>query len=62
LAGASWGRGRRIFLSDEAGCAKCHIAHGAGGEIGPDLSNLVHRDYASVLRDVTQPSFAINPD
>jgi putative heme-binding domain-containing protein len=26
------------------------------------LSNLVHRDYASVLRDVTEPSAAINPD
>jgi putative heme-binding domain-containing protein len=26
------------------------------------LSNLVHRDYASVLRDITHPSFAINPD
>ncbi len=62
LAGGSWGRGRRVFFSDEAGCAKCHVAHGAGGAIGPDLSNLIHRDYASVLRDVTLPSFAINPD
>ena len=24
--------------------------------------NLIHRDYPSVLRDITQPSFAINPD
>ena len=62
LAGGSWGRGRRVFFSDEAGCAKCHVAHGYGGAIGPDLSNLIHRDYASVLRDVTLPSFAINPD
>ena len=62
LAGGSWGRGRRIFLSETAGCAKCHVAHGTGGEIGPDLSNLIHRDYASVHRDLTQPSFAINPD
>ncbi|MFO0901789.1 MAG: ThuA domain-containing protein [Pirellulales bacterium] len=62
LEGGNWGRGRQIFLSDEAGCVKCHRAHGKGGEIGPDLSNLVQRDYASVLRDVTTPSFAINPD
>ena len=62
LAGGSWGRGRRVFFSEEAGCAKCHVAHGAGGVIGADLSNLIHRDYASVLRDVTLPSFAINPD
>ncbi|HUQ71769.1 MAG TPA: ThuA domain-containing protein, partial [Planctomycetaceae bacterium] len=62
LAGASWGRGRRVFFSEEAGCAKCHIAHRTGGQIGADLSNLIHRDYASVLRDIAQPSFAINPD
>jgi len=35
---------------------------GRGGKIGPDLSNLVHRDYASVFKDITQPSAAINPD
>ncbi len=62
LASASWGRGRRIFMSPQAGCSKCHVAHGGGGQIGPDLSNLIHRDYASVLRDITHPSFAINPD
>ncbi|MEO8269584.1 MAG: ThuA domain-containing protein, partial [Aureliella sp.] len=62
LAGGSWGRGRRVFLSDDASCAKCHIAHGSGGAIGPDLRNLIDRDYTSVLRDVTRPSYAINPD
>ena len=62
LAGANWGRGRRIFLGEKAGCGLCHVAQGDGGLVGPDLSNLIHRDYASVLRDVTQPSFAINPD
>ena len=62
LAGGSWGRGRQVFLSEQAGCSKCHVAHGAGGQLGPDLSNLIHRDYPSVLRDLTLPSFAINPD
>lgn len=62
LAGGSWGRGRRVFFSDAAACAKCHVIHGRGGAIGPDLSNLIHRDYASVHRDLTQPSYAINPD
>ena len=62
LAGGSWGRGRQVFFSDEASCAKCHVIYAVGGAIGPDLSNLRHRDYASVLRDVTQPSFTINPD
>jgi len=62
LAEGSWGRGRRVFFSDDASCAKCHVAHGTGGAVGPNLSNLIHRDYASVLRDVTQPSATINPD
>jgi putative heme-binding domain-containing protein len=35
---------------------------GRGGDVGPDLSNLVHRDYDSVLRDIQNPSGALNPD
>jgi putative heme-binding domain-containing protein len=62
LAGGDWARGRAVFLSDAAACVKCHAVRGQGGAIGPDLSNLVHRDYASVLRDVAEPSAAINPD
>ena len=30
--------------------------------MGPDLSNLIHRDYASVLKDIITPNAAINPD
>lgn len=62
LAGGSWARGRALFFGDIANCAKCHAVHGRGGTIGPDLSNLVHRDYASVLRDMENPSYAVNPD
>jgi putative heme-binding domain-containing protein len=62
LVGANWGRGRQVFRSQEAACVRCHVAHGEGGNIGPDLSNLVHRDYESVVRDIRHPSFAINPD
>jgi putative heme-binding domain-containing protein len=62
LAGGSWARGRKEFFGEQAACSKCHAIHGQGGTIGPDLSNLVHRDYASVLRDIATPSFAINPD
>ena len=61
LTGGSWGRGRRVFLSEAAGCGKCHAVNG-GGSIGPDLGNLIHRDFASVNRDIRHPSFAINPD
>ena len=62
LDGGSWAMGRKEFFGEQAGCAKCHSIHGKGETIGPDLSNLIHRDYASVLRDITLPSFAINPD
>ena len=62
LEGGSWGRGRHVFQSEAAACSKCHALHGNGGRIGPDLGNLVHRDFASVERDILNPSFAINPD
>ena len=62
LEGGNWLRGEKEFFGTTANCAKCHTMRGVGGKIGPDLSNLPQRDYASVLRDVTQPSFAINPD
>ncbi len=62
LADASWGRGRHVFLGQQAGCSKCHVAHGVGEKIGPDLSNLIHRDYESVVRDIKHPNFSINPD
>jgi len=62
LQGGSWRRGKSVFFGEEAGCFKCHRVHGQGAAIGPDLSNLPHRDYDSVLRDIATPSFAINPD
>ncbi|HEX6962113.1 MAG TPA: ThuA domain-containing protein, partial [Lacipirellula sp.] len=62
LTGGNWLRGEREFFGSVAGCSKCHTMRGVGARIGPDLSNLPQRDYESVLRDVTQPSFAINPD
>ncbi|MBX3439537.1 MAG: c-type cytochrome, partial [Planctomycetaceae bacterium] len=62
LAGGSWARGRAVFHGKDANCATCHAVRGTGGIIGPDLTNLIHRDYGSVLRDVTNPNYAINPD
>ncbi len=60
--GGDAARGRRVFSSDKALCSRCHAVRGEGGKIGPDLSNLVHRDFESVARDVREPSRAINPD
>lgn len=72
IAGGNWGLGRQLFYGEQAGCYKCHqlgdipqggaATGGAATGVGPDLTNLIHRDYASVYRDVTNPSFAINPD
>ncbi len=62
IEGGNWGKGRRVFHSEAAGCFKCHAMEGDGGRIGPDLSNLRSRDYQSVLRDIMQPSYSINPD
>lgn len=31
-------------------------------KVGADLNNLIHRDYQSVLKDITDPNFMINPD
>ncbi|HYT88515.1 MAG TPA: ThuA domain-containing protein [Gemmataceae bacterium] len=62
LRGGNWERGRRVFFSDLGTCSRCHRVGGQGGTIGPDLSNLWQRDYASVLRDIAEPSFALHPD
>lgn len=62
IAGGSWARGRHVFFDGPGRCANCHTLHGQGTPIGPDLTNLIQRDYASVLRDLASPSFAINPD
>ena len=61
IAGGNWQAGRELFKG-KATCATCHQLRGAGVAVGPDLSNLIHRDYASVLKDIAEPSAAINPD
>jgi putative heme-binding domain-containing protein len=61
IKGGDWEHGRSLFYG-KATCATCHSARGQGGTLGPDLTNLVHRDYASVLFDITQPSATLNPE
>src|SRR5690606_18905300 len=61
LAGGNWSRGKELFFG-QAICATCHSIGGKGKSLGPDLSNLVFRDYKSVLRDIQDPSASINPD
>lgn len=57
-----WGRGKSLFFGQQLKCGVCHRIRGEGGFAGPDLSNLVSRDSASVLRDIKEPSTAMNPD
>ncbi|RYD88579.1 MAG: c-type cytochrome, partial [Sphingobacteriales bacterium] len=61
LAGGNWAKGKKLFFG-EALCSTCHNIGGKGKSIGPDLSNLVFRDYNSVLRDIHDPNASINPD
>lgn len=62
LTGGDFQRGKALFFSEKLKCATCHRIRGEGKTIGPDLSNLVHRDATSVLRDIKEPSVVINPD
>ncbi len=62
LAGGDFERGRALFYGGKAVCATCHQVRGAGSTLGPDLSNLAHRDATSVLRDIREPGATINPD
>jgi putative heme-binding domain-containing protein len=62
IAGGNWLHGRRLYFSEQFACAKCHTIRGEGARIGPDLSNLIHRDYASVRKDIQFPNAAMNPD
>ncbi|MEO7402239.1 MAG: ThuA domain-containing protein, partial [Burkholderiales bacterium] len=55
-------RGEAIFTGQAAKCSACHAIHGRGPKLGPDLSQLVHREPASILRDIREPSAMINPD
>lgn len=55
-------RGEAIFTGQVAKCSACHAIHGRGPTMGPDLSQLIHRDPASILRDIHEPSAMINPD
>ena len=57
-----WEHGHELFLGAQLQCAKCHRVRGEGGTAGPDLSNLIHRDSTTVLRDIREPSATLHPD
>jgi putative heme-binding domain-containing protein len=57
-------RGRAVFLNEAGGqCARCHRAHGAGRDFGPDLTDLRRKyDRAAVLEHILQPNKLIAPE
>jgi len=61
LAGGDRERGKALYFG-KASCFTCHQFEGQGHAVGPDLSNSMHRDYESVMRDITDPNASINPD
>ena len=61
IAGGDWNAGRALF-SGKAACATCHQLRGEGVHVGPELGNLIHSDYASLLKNIVDPNASINPD
>jgi len=55
-------KGRDIFFGDVAKCSVCHTYAGKGGQVAADLTVSVQRSSEAVLRDIVEPSAAINPD
>lgn len=51
-------RGRALFLDlNRAACARCHRVAGAGGEVGPDLSDIGGKfDREQLIQAVLEPS------
>ncbi len=53
-------RGREIFHSDKAICAKCHLVHGNGETVGPDLTNLSSfQSHRQVVESLMEPGKVI---
>lgn len=57
-----WEHGRELFAGGALNCVKCHRIRGEGGTVGPDLSNLVHRDARTLERDIRDPGATLHPD
>jgi putative heme-binding domain-containing protein len=52
--------GEGLFFGERANCSACHVFHGRGGEIGPDLSAVRSKYGARELADaILRPSAAI---
>ncbi len=57
-------RGRAIFANESGGqCVRCHRAHGAGRDFGPDLTDIRRKyDRATLLTHINQPNLLVAPE
>lgn len=54
-------RGRATFFGEQAGCSKCHVFQGRGGDIGPDLTAVASKYGREALIDaILNPSAGIS--
>jgi len=54
-------RGRALY--QKSGCMACHIGHGEGSGVGPELSDIGARRNAAYLREsLLQPNAAVPPE
>lgn len=54
--------GARIFANLRlANCARCHVAQGRGGSIGPDLSAIGVTDRKAILESILIPARSVGP-
>ena len=54
--------GRRLF--EEATCRSCHKLSGAGGAVGPELTDVYERlkgNRLELLREILEPSHKVDP-
>ena len=59
LAGGDLGRGREVF---RAVCQGCHILHGEGGRLGPDLTGSGRAQLDYLLENLVDPSAVVGAD
>jgi len=61
-SGGSPGRGRRVFLSNQATCSSCHAIDGRGGALGPDLSKVAQsKTRVQIINAILNPSAEFPP-
>jgi putative membrane-bound dehydrogenase-like protein len=57
--GADAARGQALFAKH---CAACHVLHGEGGNVGPDLTTADRKNRGYLLAQIVDPSGYIRPE